>query len=66
MPRRRRTLIDLLTAPISSAADSARAFSSGRIATRLPRRYLANCVRPVGGPSIPVQPPSTNNVLPLT
>ena len=27
---------------------------------------FGNCVRPVGGPSMPVQPPSTNRVLPLT
>jgi hypothetical protein len=25
-----------------------------------------SCVKPVGGPSMPVQPPSTNSVLPLT
>jgi hypothetical protein len=25
-----------------------------------------SCVSPVGGPSTPVQPPSTNSVLPLT
>ena len=30
------------------------------------KTYLASCVRPVGGPSMPVQPPSTNSVLPLT
>jgi hypothetical protein len=29
-------------------------------------RYFASCVNPVGGPSIAVQPPSTNGALPLT
>jgi hypothetical protein len=33
---------------------------------QLPLFALANCVRPVGGPSTAVQPPSTNKVLPLT
>jgi hypothetical protein len=28
--------------------------------------HFANWVRPVGGPSTPVQPPSINKVLPLT
>ena len=67
MPDMRKDLIDLLTAIEQRDLRERAGFPErGAIATRLPRRYLGNCVRPVGGPSMPVQPPSTNKVLPLT